>query len=354
MKIGVNTRLLREKYHTGIQSYIVNLYENINSIDKGNEYIFLKGRQKNSRLTNALYNNFLIRNQIKKFKIDIFHATNSILPLGPKNCLYVSTIHDLGFKIIPQWTPKAEIVYYNLVFKNIIKKADLIVADSLFIKQDIKDYYGVKDERLRVVPLGLDEFYLEKEAEAYLEDIRKKYRLEEKKIILANSANCNRKNIDSLVKAFVENSDCLKDVKLVIAGAAGKTTFQSLINPRDNNIILIGYVPKKELRALYQIADIFIYPSLYEGFGLPLLEAMASNCPILASNIPPVREIISNEDLLFDPLNLGEIYEKIKNCLSLKDEERQILLYSYKDILKRFTWQKTAEKMISIFNSLKL
>lgn len=84
MKIGVNTRLLQEKHHTGIQSYIVNLYKNISSIDKSNEYVFLKGHQKNSLLANALYNNLLIRNEIKKSRIDVFHATNSILRWGQK------------------------------------------------------------------------------------------------------------------------------------------------------------------------------------------------------------------------------------------------------------------------------
>ena len=353
MKIGINTRLLQEKHHTGIQSCIVNLYENISSIDKSNEYIFLNGRQKNNRLTNALYNNLLIRNEIKKFKIDIFHATNSIFPLGPKACRYVSTIYDLGFKTIPRWSPKIEIAYYDFVFKNIIEKADLIVAISSFTKDEIKKYYKVEESRLAVVPPGTDNFYLEKETDDYLNEIRKKYNLSGRKTIFINSAHCHRKNVDSIIKVFTDNYGYFKDKRLIICGAVGKTTFQSLVNPRINNIILTNYVPKKELRALYQIADIFIYPSLYEGFGLPLLEAMASDCPVLASNIPPVREIISNENLLFDPLNLDEIYEKIKNCLDIENKEKQILLYSYKDILKRFTWQKAAEKMINIFNSLK-
>lgn len=352
MKIGINARLLQEKYHTGIQSYIANLYESIELIDKNNEYIFLKGQLGNNRLTNTLYNNFLVGNEIKKSKIDIFHATNSILPLGPKNCRYISTVHDLGFKTIPQWTPKTEIAYYNFAFKNIIKKADLIVADSLFVKQEIKNYYGINDQKLRVVPLGVNKFYLERETEVYLEDIRKKYKPAGEKVILANSAHCNRKNIDSLINAFVENNDRLKDVNLIIAGATGKTTFQDLINPGNKTkVIITDYLPIREQRALYQIADIFVYPSIYEGFGLPLLEAMASNCPVLASNIPPVKEIISNQDLLFDPLDQKEIYEKIKDCLNLEGEKKQILLDSYKDILKEFTWQKAAEKMINIFNS---
>ncbi|MDP3093541.1 MAG: glycosyltransferase family 1 protein [bacterium] len=354
MRIGVNAKLLREKYHTGIQAYISNLYKAIVSADKDNEYFFLDDGLGSSRLLNVFYNNLLVRNQIKKIKIDIFHAANSILPLGPKGCCYVSTIHDLGFKTIPQWTPKAEIVYYNLVFENIIKKADLIVADSLFVKQEIKDYYGVEDQKLRVAPLGLNEFYLEKEVEPYLEDIRKKYRLKGKKVVLANSAHCNRKNIDSLVNAFVENSDRLKDADLVIAGATGKTTFQSLINP-DNKakITVAGYLPIREQRALYQIADIFIYPSLYEGFGLPILEAMASGCLVFASNIPPVREIVADDNLLFNPLAIGEICEKIRYYLDIENSKKQLLIGSYREILGKFTWRKAAEEMISIFNSLK-
>jgi len=350
MKISINTRLLREKYHTGIQSYISNLYESVKLIDKNNEYIFLKGQSENNRLTNAIYNNFLVRNEIKKAKADIFHATNSILPLGPKVCHYVSTIYDMGFKSIPRWSPKTELAYYDFAFKNIVQKADLIVAISSFTKNEIKKYYKIDESRLAVVPLGIDNFYLKKETDSYLDEIRNKYNLVNQKTIFINSAHSNRKNTDSIIKVFTENHDYFKDKCLVICGAVGKTTFQNLLSSRDNNIILTGYVPKKELRALYQIVDVFIYPSLYEGFGLPLLEAMASNCPILASNIPPVREIISNKDLLFDPLDLKEIYEKIKNCLNLEVEEKHALLDSYKSILERFTWSRAAEKMINIFN----
>lgn len=352
MRIGINARLLREKYHTGIQSYISNLYRAIDSLDKDNEYLFLDGSPGNTRLLNALYNNILVKDQIKKFGIDLFHAANSILPLGKKNCRYVSTIHDSGFKTIPQWTPKTEIIYYNLVFKNIFKKADLIVTDSFFIKEEIKHYYKVEDQRLRVVPLGLDEFYLEKERADLLENVREKYGLKGRKVIFANGANCNRKNIDSLINAFNKDNDCFEAVKLVIAGSIGKTTFQKLISQNNKTrIIVTGYLPIREQRALYQVADIFVYPSLYEGFGLPVLEAMASGCLVLASNIPSIREIVADENLLFNPSDQNEIHEKIKYCLNVEEQKKQIITGSYRNILEKFTWQEAAKRMIDIFNS---
>lgn len=352
MKIGVNARLLQENYYTGIQNYIENLYKAINSIDKNNKYLFLKSGG-NGPLRNIVFDNFLISHQIKKLKIDIFHAPNSVLPLGPKKCRYLATVHDLGFKVLPQLGRTIAVSYYEAVFKNMIKKADLIISDSFSVKKEMIKYYPASESRLQVVPLGIDQFYFKKEKKDYLVNIKEKYRLNNKKIVLLNSAHSPRKNVDIIVKLFIKNQKRMADTSLVICGAIGKTTFQSLIKTQNKNIILLGYISKRGMRAFYQIANLFLYPSLYEGFGLPILEAMASDCFVLASNITAFREIITNEKLLFDPLKPIEIDEKIKHYLNIKSSDRKFFSCLCQKTLKKFNWQKTARKMINIFNSLK-
>ena len=353
MRIGINTRLLQEKYSTGIQNYIVNLYQAINSIDKKNEYLFLNSSHGNGLLRNAVFDNFLISRQIKKLKIDILHAPNSVLPLGPKKCRYLATVHDLGFKVLPQLGRKMEVFYYEAVFKNMVKKADLIISDSFSVKKEMMKYYPISESRLQVVPLGVDRFYLIKEKKDYLTNIKKKYHLNNKRIIFLNSAHSPRKNIDTIVKLFIKNQKRISNTTLVICGAIGKTTFQSLIRAQNKNITVLGYITKKEMRAFYQIADLFLYPSLYEGFGLSILEAMASGCLVLASNIAAFREIITNEEFLFDPLKPTDIYEKIKHYLNIKSSARESFSCLCQKTLKKFSWQEAARKMVNIFNSLK-
>jgi len=352
MKIGVNTRLLQEKYYTGIQNYIESLYQEINKIDKKNKYVFLKNHYGNSPLKNVFYDNFLIKKQIKKSHIDLFHAANTVLPLGAKNCRYLTTVHDLGFKAFPKMSKKANIVYLDFAFKNIAKKADLIVTDSFAVKREIKKYYHIKESRLKVVPLGVDNFYFKKESKKYLEKTKKQYHLSNQKVIFTNSAHSNRKNIGLLIKMFTNNRNYFKNTRLIICGLINKDAFQEIIkNKKENNILLLGYVPKRKLRAFYQITNIFIYPSLYEGFGLPLLEAMASGTLTLASNIPVFREIIPDNNFLFDPLKANDVFEKAKYYLNIGSLKKESLIKKYKKILKSFTWPKTAKKMINIFDS---
>ena len=352
MRIGVNARLLQEKYYTGIQNYIESLYKEIKRIDKKNQYIFLDNQFGNGIISNVLYDNFLIGREIKKHKISLFHTPGAILPLGVKNCPYIATIHDLGFKVLPQMGKKTTIAYYNFVFKNTLRKADLIVTDSLSVKNEIREFYQIKSSRIKVIPLGVDRFYLEREKEAYLEKIREDYHLGGQKIIFTNSAHSPRKNVDFLIKIFIKYHHYFKDTCLIISGVINKKFVLKIPDySKRSNIILLGYIPKRKLRAFYQIANLFIYPSLYEGFGLPLLEAMASKTITLASNISSFREIIPNENWLFDPLKIDDGFEKIKCYLNTSNFEKKRLIRAYGKIVDNFSWQKTAKEMVNIFNS---
>ncbi len=352
MKIGVNARPLQEKYHTGIQNYIKNLYQEVDHIDKKNKYIFFKNRYGNKPLKKVLYDNFLIKREIKKSQIDLFHATNATLPLGAKNCRYIATVHDLGFKIFPQMGKKIDIIYLNLIFKNIAEKADLIITDSRAVKEEIKKYYQIKESRLRVVPLGVDRFYFQKENKKYLEKIKKQYHINNQKIIFTASAHSPRKNIGLLIKMLSGNPRYFKNTFLIICGLINKSAFREIIkNYNKSNVIFLDYVSKRKLRAFYQIADIFIYPSLYEGFGLPILEAMAGNTLVLASNIPVFKEIITDDNLLFNPLKIDDVFEKTKYYLEINNQEKKLITEKYKKILNNFSWLKAAKKMVNIFDS---
>jgi len=341
MKIGVNARLLQEKHHTGIQNYFNGLYSEIKSIDFENQYFFFR----NPSIKNAFFDLLGVKNQIKKAQINIFHSLTPALPVGSKNCFYLATVHDLGFKIMPELARKKDILYYNFVFRNLIRKADLVLVDSESVKQELTAFYPILESRIRTVELGLDAFYLQKEQNQYLEQIRQKYFFTDKKIVFANSAHSPRKNTNALIKAVKDIPGCY----LVISGLINN----AVKIDKQSNVIALGYLPKREIRALYQLCDAFVYPSLYEGFGLPILEAMASKAIVLASDISVFKEIINNNSLLFDPGNPEQMAERISSHLNSSQEQKQNIIASYQESLNRFTWNKAARKMIDIFNSLK-
>ena len=348
MKIGINTRLLQEKYHTGVQNYIKNLYEAVDRLDNYNQYFYLKPSLNQNVISKVAYDNYFIKTEIREKGLNLFHGPASVLPIGKKTCPQIVTIHDLWFKIIPEIGRNIDRLYYNFAFNNLLKTADLVIADSEAVAQEIKKYSKLPDSKIKTILLGIDPLYFEKENPEYLNQIKKKYGLDSKKIILTNSVHSRRKNLPLLIKAFTNIQASFKDAVLVIYGAIDKSR---LVIKSSRSILVLGYLDQKESRALYQLSDIFIYPSLYEGFGLPILEAMASNCLVLASKIPSLEEIVTDQSLLFNPASPDQISERIEYYLKINDGEKQAVLNTFPKILENYSWEKTARKMINIFNS---
>ena len=359
MKIGINSRIYQNK-NTGIPYYIEGLYKNLLEIDKRNKYVFFQtlqnktiGRTKIINLLNNspgafLFDNFLINRLISKEKINIFHGPAHILPFfKKKNVKYILTIHDLSFLLFKKNESTLFNIYYKYALLKSLNNADVIIADSKNTKKDIKRYYHIADNKIKVIYLGVNDIYFSP---------KKTKKIINHKYFFSLTTHPKRKNVYRILEVFTDNKN-LSDYKYVIAGLIENKQLLLLKNKikelkLDNRVILFGYATELQLKNLYENAEFFIYPSYYEGFGLPILEAMACRCHVITSNNSSLIEITPNKQWLINPYNSQDISAKMNKLLYLSQKERSELLNNNYNFAKKFTWQKTAEKYLKIFNNL--
>ncbi|MDP3997412.1 MAG: glycosyltransferase family 1 protein [bacterium] len=359
MNIGINSRIYQGK-NTGIQNYIRSLYKNILEIDKMNHYVFFQTNDKkklgitrclklpNSLLGTFLFDNFLINILIGAENISILHGPAHILPFFKnKGVKYYVTIHDLSFLVLDDNRTKWFNLYYRHFMKRSLHNADVIIADSENTKKDIKKFYNIPDDKIKTVYLGVNDYYFNAPKQKSL--IHNKY-------FFSVSTHPYRKNIPRVLDIFATNKK-LQSYKFVIAGSMPKEHTDDLKKQikklgLENRVILYGYAKTQELISLYQNAEFFIYPSYYEGFGLPVLEAMASKCPVIASNTSSLPEIMPSKEWSFNPHDSQDINNIIDRMIGLSGEAKNVLIEKNYRFAKIFTWDKTANAMLQIFKEL--
>jgi len=371
--IAIDVRSLMEEKLTGVGEYTFNLLKSLFSIDQQNQYyLFYNKRepylkhinclcQDNVTLCEFTYPNKLLNACIKIFKrpfldslilskynkkADVFFFPNinflSISPIGK----YIITAHDLSFKIFPYFYSLKRRIWHNSIdCRQIFKNAYKIIAVSENTKRDLIDLYNINPNKIKVIHSGVNiNFSKDKKGQ-----IKQKYNLPDK-FILGLGTLEPRKNIESLIEAFA----LLKQKtnfphKLVIAGAKG-WKYNEIFNliqklKLENEIFFPGYIDIKDKPYIYNLADIFIYPSYYEGFGFPPLEAMACRTPVITSHTSSLTEICENTALFIDPYNINEIYWAIKEILS-DNNLRANLIGKGSVQVQKFNWQQTAEKFL--------
>lgn len=358
MKIGVNSRIYQNA-NTGIPYFIESLYTTIKKIDKKNNYIFFQtnsnkklGETKTIKIFSnsigaILFDLLLVNRLIHKEKIDLYHGPSYTLPLFKKKGVkYVVTVHDLSFFIF-----KNEFRflhgYYRYAIKKAFEKADAIVADSKNTKRDIEKYFKVKSKKIKVIYLGVNDIFFQ---------TNKSKKIIKDKYFFSITTHPKRKNIFCIL-TVLSSSRQLSSYKYVIAGLIEKKQLEELKSEikrlnLDDRVILFGYATLEELVSLYQNADFFIYPSFYEGFGFPVLEAMASRCPVITSNNSSLTEITSSKEWLIDPYNTKDISDKINKLLRINSYDRKKLIRENYELAKSFTWRRTAKEYQDVFNNL--
>ena len=359
MRIGINSRIYQNK-ETGIPYYIKFLYTKLLELDKDNRYVFFQtnnnkkiGKTTTFNISNNsfgafLFDNIFINKLIKQENLAVFHGPASILPFFKRRGLkYILTVPDLAFLVYPDHWSKIFFYYYRFALKRALQNADLIIAISKNTKKDIIRYYKVDDDKIKVIYLGVNDIYL---------NSTKRKRLINEKYFFSITTHPKRKNILSIIKIFSQTNH-LSEYKFVIAGLIqGKQLAELKENLKSLNleerVILFGYGTEDQLASLYQHADFFIYPSFYEGFGLPVLEAMACGCPVITSSNSSMSEIVSDKRWLFDPKSLEDISRKIVEITSLSDNERRLLINKNMQFSRKFTWKETAMQHLALINSV--
>lgn len=361
MKIGIDISQLAFP-GSGSAVYTENLVKNLLKSQE-NEYVlfFSSLRQPAPRdlksknfkfpplLLEQLWNRFHVL-PIEKLigKIDVFHTSDWLEP--PAHCPKVTTIHDLIIYKYPETFQRrgGHDIVANLKRKLawVKKESTLIISVSESTKQDIIEILKIPAERIRVIHEACNTEFTEKSID-FTERIKKKYGIKGDYLLAVGTIE-PRKNLKRVIEAFkIVQSAKRKAQSLVIAGKFGwgEDIKSSKNQDSVNQIKLLGYVPDKDLPALYSGAQVFVYPSLYEGFGLPILEAMASGCPVVTSNVSSMPEIAGEGAVLVDPEKVEDIARGIQEAL----ENREELIEKGKARAQEFSWEKTARETLKVY-----
>ncbi|MFC2054872.1 glycosyltransferase family 4 protein [Chloroflexota bacterium] len=261
-------------------------------------------------------------------------------PLAVAN--QVITIHDLIPLETPKWYTSSYTLWYRFLLPKLAQRAIKIITDSQYSKGRIKYLFNLPEDLLVVIPCGVGEEF--RAVNNLVKDkVLSKYGINPYYIVSVGTLE-PRKNLNRLFQAWKSISSKLKQVTLVVIGTEANSIIDTGINEIPDSTKLLGYVPDTDLPALYSGAKALVFPSLYEGFGLPILEAMACGTPVIASNATAIPEVVGDAGLLFDPRDIEEIASKMIQIIQ-NEELRLELHHKGLQRSKQFTWDKTANQV---------
>lgn len=372
MKIGIDGRASKWYRGTGIGTYTYQLINNINNIDKVNKYtIFMPSQCSNSIKFNNNFsiskissqsqnNNFWdgvnICNPLQGEDLQLYHVPqNGIgLPLE-KTCSFIITLHDVIPYRMPETTSDNYRKIFNETLPKIVSLCDGIITVSNFSKQDIIKAFNFPEDKIFVTHLASEDIYTPKDKQLSKLLIKKHYSIEDDFILYVGGFS-PRKNIIGLIEAFSKLiCSYKKDIKLIIAGKKGKS--YALYKKRceelqiSDKVIFSGFIELEHLPYFYSACELFVYPSFYEGFGLPPVEAMACNCPVITSNTTSIPEVVLDSALLIDPYNIDDLCDSMYEVL-LDNNLKNSLIKKGLKRASELTWEKTAINTINAYSDI--
>jgi glycosyltransferase involved in cell wall biosynthesis len=286
--------------------------------------------------------------------LDVFYSPDFVLP-PVRSAKTLVTVHDLSFLRQPGWYVRGLQSYLETAVPRSVRRADLILADSNCTRDDLIDLLGVPRERVRVLYPGVERRFRPIADASVLDAMRRRYRLPDCFLLSVGTLQ-PRKNYERLVEAFARvGRETRRDIHLVIVGDKGwmyDGIYQEVVDRGlETQVRLLGFVDDDHLPALYNLADVFVFPSLYEGFGIPPLEAMACGTPVVASNAASLPEVVGNAGLMVDPLDPESIATAILSVLTDYDMRADLIRRGLAQA-SQFTWQAAAGVLLDEFERL--
>jgi glycosyltransferase involved in cell wall biosynthesis len=281
-------------------------------------------------------------------KTDLFHCTNQILN-PPRRGRLTSTVHDMTCWLLPETHRPATIERDKLFANRVLSRSDRLVAVSECSRRDAIEILGLEPDRVEVIYSGVTANYFEA-ASARTDAVRLSYGLDKPYLIFVGTIE-PRKNVDALIDAFVAAGDAIrKEFDLVIVGPHGWKSKDTAVRLESGipSVRYLGYVPENDLPLLTSAAEVLAYPSLYEGFGFPVAQAMAAGTAVLTSNVSSLPEVAGEAALLIDPRSVDSIRDGLIHLLhspSLREE----LARKGRERANLFTWRRAAEQTWRFF-----
>ena len=354
MLIGINAVAAFKHPRTGVEEYVYQLIKNLVSFKKSKNHNFILYVSNDSNFDFDLPNNFKVKSlkwplpmwtQIRlsaemiKNKPEVFFVPVHVLPfVHSKNS--VVTIHGLEYEYYPKMYPVSHLNYLRWSTKYALKNAQKIITVSESTKNDLIKLYNANPEKIKVIYHGVN--LLKSKSES-------KNKKSEKYILFIGRLE-TKKNVNGLIEAF----NLLKKKyqvphKLILAGTQGYGVKEILKKIKNNDIILPGYVTEEEKMLLLKEAEMFILPSFYEGFGMPILEAQAVNCPVVTSNVSSMPEVAGEGSILINPNNIEQIAESMYKIINDNDFRKRLIQEGYQNV-KKFSWEKCAQETLEILS----
>ncbi len=377
MKIGIDIRVLARGARTGVEEYTINLLSHLLGLDQNIEYSLFYNAWRKVKLNypwlaykNVQLNDFKIPNRFlfvsAKYQrrpkldkllggVDLYFNPHFFNAPISRRCRKVVVFHDLSFERHPEYFSWRKRAWQKLLIsaQAEAKRADGIIAVSESTKQDLIDLYQINPEKIKVIYSGVGSQFkpIKKIPAGQLKEIRRKYQLPPRFILYFGTIE-PRKNLVNLIKAF-EILRQKHQVKLVLAGIKGwlysdifKLARQSRYR---DQIIFTGFVQEKDKPYLYNLAELFVYPSFFEGFGFPLLEAMACGRPAVTSHTSSLPEVAGRGGLMVDPYKIDELAMAMGQIISQPDLAAKLSAQGLVQA-KKFSWSKSAQATLDFLS----
>lgn len=378
MRIGIEAQRLFRPHKHGMDRVALELIRSLQKIDKENEYfIFVKPDVDNKVVFSTdnfhiveieggaypIWEQFKLPKLAKAHNCDILHCTSNTAPLALQMPL-VTTLHDVIFKegsVLEQltssasWYQKIGNLYRRLIVNSIVKKSQRLITVSNFERQNISKIYKLDSSKIQTVHNGVSECFkavVDNKARA---KVKQKYNLPEQFLLHLGNTD-PRKNTARVLKAFYMYIYVYtEDLKLVIVGL-NESKLSTILKSIDleeelsDKIILTGYVVDTDLPILFSLSELFLFPSLREGFGIPIIEAMACGTPVITSNTSSMPEVAGDAACLVNPNSTENIYEAIAKVRSDKNYKNQLTEKGLARYTK-FTWENAARQVLGIYQT---
>ncbi|WP_461615449.1 glycosyltransferase family 4 protein [Clostridium sp. Marseille-QA1073] len=371
MKIGIDARAAKWYRGTGIGTYTYQLINSLNKVDFINEYLLFTAENYNSQID--FKNNFFL-SPIKESKssnfwdevnipnilngkdIDIYHVPQNGVGLPiEKKCPFIITLHDTIPIHMPETVGDRYLEIFTTKMKSIVDNSDGIITVSEFSKEDISKDFNYPKERIFVTYLASENIYKPINKVIASSILKKQYSLPNNYILYVGGFS-PRKNILGLIKAYSKLPKNIREShNLVIAGNKGKSyeLYKKCAEEYnvDNYVIFPGFISMEYMPYLYNSASLFVYPSFYEGFGLPPIEAMACGIPVITSNVTSIPEIVGDAAVLFNPNDIDELSSKLYEVLMDENIKQELI---HKGFIKNnfLSWKKTALDTLKAYKTI--
>lgn len=369
MRIAWDARGINLYKGTGIGTYTENVLRFLINIDNKNEYnLYWCGenyeyfQKENTKITIAskkyhrFFEQHLFPYNLNKENIDVYHVPQNGIGLNESIlCKKISTIHDLIPYVMPETVGKGYLLKFIKEMPYIVEQSNAIITVSEWSKKDILKFFPIDENKIYVTPLAADEKYHPMNKNQCQKYLLNKYNIDSHFILYIGGFS-SRKNVKSIIDAFSNLYYSLNTpYTLVIVGAYRDDS--EILRGLSNNLTIkrkikfTGFAPDEDLPILYNGCDLFVYPSYYEGFGLPPLEAMSCGTPVITSNITSIPEVVGDAGILIDPYNETQLEKAMFNVLQNEDLRNDL---SKKGLnrSKLFNWENTAKNTLKVYENV--